>query len=157
MTTVHFEPEKIFRARVRQVLGEERKRIHAVLPGVDIQHIGSTAIPNSITKGDLDIQVRVGPRDFEVAYKWLLGFYELNRGNPKTRTFASFKNDSAKVPLGVQLTVIGGREDKFVQQRDFLLNNLEYRKKYLSLKRKFEGKSVATYRRAKGIFFDSLI
>lgn len=30
-----------------------------LIPNADVQHVGSTAIQNSLTKGDIDIQIRV--------------------------------------------------------------------------------------------------
>ncbi len=54
---------------------------------MDIQHIGSTAIPNSITKGDLDIQVRVSKEDFTKAVEILSTIYDINEGSTKTDFF----------------------------------------------------------------------
>ncbi|WP_234028567.1 GrpB family protein [Lentibacillus sp. Marseille-P4043] len=52
-----------------------------------IQHVGSTTIPNSITKGDLDIQVRVKAHLFPNAVQELSKLYELNEGSVKTEEF----------------------------------------------------------------------
>ncbi len=64
-----------------------QKRISKHLPFADIQHVGSTTIPNSLTKGDLDIQVRVPFEQFPTAVQALEALYEVNKGSGKTDFF----------------------------------------------------------------------
>lgn len=128
-----------------------------LLPEADIQHVGSSAIPNSITKGDLDIQVRVDASLFTKAVQELSRLYELNEGSTKTESFRAFKDDSVSPPLGVQLTVIGSEFDIFWKFRDILLMNDQYRKEYDQLKAEFEGKNMESYREAKNEFFGKLM
>ncbi|MCT8137315.1 GrpB family protein [Anaerobacillus sp. CMMVII] len=134
-----------------------KKKIHELLPEADIQHVGSSAIPNSLTKGDLDIQVRVNTEAFLTAVKALSTIYESNEGSIKTDFFRSFKDDHAVPPLGVQLTVIGSEFDDFWKFREVLLMNLQYRHEYDQLKKQFEGKEMEDYREAKHAFFQRLM
>ncbi|UAA83772.1 GrpB family protein [Acinetobacter baumannii] len=55
-----------------------RKQISALLPSAQIEHIGSSAIPNAFSKGDLDIYIEVLPDQFEFAIEQLktLNFIE---------------------------------------------------------------------------------
>ncbi|MDY0854370.1 GrpB family protein [Bacillus thuringiensis] len=135
----------------------QKSRILELLPNVDIQHIGSTAIPNSITKGDLDIQVRVSKEDFTKAVEILSTIYDINEGSTKTDFFRAFKDDLLPLPLGVQLTVINSDLDIFWKIRDVLLKNDEFRKEYDDLKRNFEGKTMDEYRLAKNQFFERIM
>lgn len=48
-----------------------RKQISALLPSAQIEHIGSSAIPNAFSKGDLDIYIEVLPDQFEFAIEQL--------------------------------------------------------------------------------------
>ena len=57
--TVSFLPEQRFRARVLQQFEKLMVELETLVPDADIHHVGSTAIPGSLTKGDLDVQVRV--------------------------------------------------------------------------------------------------
>ncbi|MDM5248534.1 GrpB family protein [Lysinibacillus sp. G4S2] len=75
-----------------------------LLPEADIQHVGSSAIPNSVTKGDLDIQVRVSTEQFSKAVELLSNVYERNEESAKIDTFRAFKVDTSNPPLGIQLT-----------------------------------------------------
>lgn len=126
------------------------------LPEADIQHVGSSAVPNSITKGDLDIQVRVKANLFPNAVQELSKLYELNEGSTKSHTFRAFKDDVVP-PLGVQLTVIGSEYDFFWRFRDVLIMNDQYRKDYDELKREFEGRDMELYRKAKNEFFERIM
>ena len=157
MERVHFMKQEQFRQKVERLFEEEKKRIQSLLREADIQHIGSTAIPNSLTKGDLDIQVRIPAELFPMAVDSLSKVYETNEGSTRTDTFAAFKDNSLDPPLGVQLSVIGGEEDFFWKLRDFLKTNDNYRQEYDNLKKQFEGKCMDDYITAKGEFFEKLM
>jgi|SRR3989344_3664356 len=154
---VYFREREKFRERAEQLFLKEQKRILHVIPSADVQHIGSTAIPGSLTKGDLDIQVRIMQKDFEKAQKALSKMYKPNKGNPPTKTYASFKNDSTKIPLGVQLTVVGSKEDNFAALRDILVSDKKHLKEYNSLKKRYQGKPMREYRKAKGKFVEKVL
>lgn len=134
-----------------------RTRILELLPKADIQHVGSTSIPGSITKGDLDIQVRVSSGDFIYAVKALSHLYELNEGSTRTDFFTAFKDDSSLPPLGVQLTVANSELDIFWKIREVLLANEQYRGEYEELKKKYNGREMDNYRTAKDEFFRRLM
>ncbi|OCA87914.1 hypothetical protein A8F94_08770 [Bacillus sp. FJAT-27225] len=143
--------------KVEETFLRHKAVILKVLPEADIQHVGSSAVPNSLTKGDLDIQVRVSATDFPEAVRKLSKLYQLNEGSSKTESFRAFKDDSEVLPLGVQLTVIDSELDIFWKLRDVLLSNDKYRKKYDDLKRKYEGRDMELYREAKNSFFERLM
>ncbi len=123
-------------------------------PDAQIEHIGGTSVPGSLTKGDLDINIRVRPEDFGRTTETLKKLYEINQPDNWTSGFASFKDDGRN--LGVQLTVIGSPDDHFVPQRDYLNNHPEKVLEFNKLKEKFEGKSMEDYRKEKGEFFENL-
>ncbi|MFC7365413.1 MULTISPECIES: GrpB family protein [Bhargavaea] len=134
-----------------------KKIISGQLPFADIQHVGSSAIPNCLTKGDLDIQVRVTREQFPTAVKSLDALYEINEGSSKTDYFRAFQDDSAIPPLGIQLTVIDSEVDFFWKFREVLLKNNKYLKEYDELKKSHEGNDMDKYREAKSGFFIKLM
>ncbi|HEX7027032.1 MAG TPA: GrpB family protein, partial [Gammaproteobacteria bacterium] len=55
--SVFFVPEAAVREKIARRFDHVKRQLLGLLPLADIQHVGSTAIPGSFTKGDLDIQV----------------------------------------------------------------------------------------------------
>lgn len=157
MERVKFFNNKSLYEKAEETFFIHKALIEELLPEADVQHVGSTAIPNSITKGDLDIQVRVNANLFPNAVKELEELYELNEGSVKTETFRAFKDDSTVPPVGVQLTVINSEFDFFWKFRDVLLFNDNYRQEYDDLKRRYEGMEMRQYREAKNKFFEKVI
>lgn len=157
MSTVKFSNYQNIYHRAQQVYEKNEEQIMRVLWFVDIQHIGSTAIPGSITKGDVDLNVRVKLKDFEKAKEELEKLYEINQPENWTPNFASFKNDTGFVlPVGVQLTIIGSKSDEFVKLRDLLINNSHLLEEYNQMKLKYEDKDMDEYRKEKAAFFERL-
>lgn len=156
MCQVNFYNQDRFNDDAEKIFKFQSKRIKQMIPNADIQHIGSTAIPNSLTKGDLDIQVRVSLEDFITAVEALSKLYEVNDGSVKTNEFRAFKDDTTSPPLGVQLTVVDSEFDFFWKFRDVLLQNDQYRIEYNNLKKKFEGKAMEVYREAKNDFINKI-
>jgi GrpB-like predicted nucleotidyltransferase (UPF0157 family) len=56
---VEFVDEPAIRSTVNAVFESLNAMLTALLPEARIEHIGSTAIPGAVTKGDLDIRVQV--------------------------------------------------------------------------------------------------
>ncbi len=157
MERVHFENEQAFRDQVERLFRQQSQRIQAVLPEADIQHVGSTAVPDSVTKGDLDIQVRVPAAFFLQAVERLGALFRANEGSSRTETFAAFQDDTTDPPLGVQLSVIGSPEDFFWKVRDVLRANPLLRRTYDALKQQYEGEPMEVYRAAKARFVEALM
>ncbi|MNY99864.1 GrpB family protein [Acinetobacter calcoaceticus] len=74
---IFLEPEQ-YQQKCAQLFNLYQKDISTLLPFAKIEHIGSSAIPNAVSKGDLDIYVEVKPEQFEMAVERLktLNFIE---------------------------------------------------------------------------------
>lgn len=145
-------------AEVADAAFEQHKaRLLGLLPYADIQHIGSTAIPGALTKGDLDLQVRVLQTEFPAAEARLAEIYQRNTGSIRTPSFASFKDDHAEPPLGIQLTVTGDELDDFCAFRDFIVTHPAYLEEFNQLKRSAEGLAMDDYRERKGRFVEKIL
>ncbi len=150
---VRFVSESEVRARAALLFEQQERVLRALIPGADIQHVGSTSVPGSLTKGDVDIQVRIEAAMFAAADAILATHYERNVGSLHTDEYSPFKDDSTDPPLGIQLTVIGSRFDFFWKIRDQLLARPDVRDAYDALKRAHQGRHMAEYRAAKERFF----
>jgi len=153
MEIVSFKPGSCFKDLVDKTFQKQRQRLLTQLPLAEVHHIGSTAIPDSITKGDLDVNVRVTQQEFAKAVELLKAMYEISQPNNWTANFASFKDNRVGMDFGVQLTAIGSPEDRFLVQRDILLSHPELVERLNMLKMTYEGKSMDEYRKAKADFF----
>ena len=59
MQIVNFVPTENVLEKVEILFSDEKEKLSVVLPYAEIEHIGATSVPGTITKGDLDINVRV--------------------------------------------------------------------------------------------------
>ena len=114
-------------------------------------------MPGSLTKGDLDIQVRIRIEEFAAADSTLANYYERNVLSHRSQTFSSFKDDTSDPPLGIQLTGIGAPEDFFIPLRDYLIAHPDRNEQYNQLKRHFDGAAMDDYRLAKSSFLEALL
>ena len=154
METVHFVKTEEVSEKIDRLFESEKAKLSELFPHADIKHIGGTSVPGTISKGDLDINVRVDQAGFNSVIEKLKTIYEINQPNNWTAGFASFKDDSCD--LGVQVTAIGSSDDCFITQRDYLRAHPEKVTELNQLKEKFEGKSMDEYRKEKGVFFEGL-
>jgi GrpB-like predicted nucleotidyltransferase (UPF0157 family) len=136
--------------------------VHALLrrhlpAAADIRHIGATAIPGCLTKGDLDIVVRVPADDFARADASLAALFPRNAGSMRSDTFSAFEDAAQAPPLGVQLAVIGSPTDFFHLFVEAMRHSPDLVAQYNALKRSHDGKDMAVYRKAKDRFVEAVL
>ena len=120
----------------------------------DIRHIGATAIPGCLTKGDLDIAVRVPVERFAQSDAVLAERFSRNAGSVRTESFSAFEDNACQPHLGVQLVAIGGSHDFFHTFAERLLSSPELLRQYNALKQEYDGADMDSYRAAKDAFID---
>ncbi|MEZ5900373.1 MAG: GrpB family protein [Hyphomicrobiaceae bacterium] len=136
---------------------QTRAWLQTVLPTADVRHIGATAIPGCLTKGDLDIVIRVSPESFAQAETVLSSRFARNQGSVRTADFAAFVDTATDPPLGIQLTAINGPFDFFHAFVDALCASPHLVREYNALKSAYEGHAMAVYRAAKDAFIDRVL
>jgi GrpB-like predicted nucleotidyltransferase (UPF0157 family) len=143
--------EEEIRERVAAVFERRRVELLALLPAARVEHVGSTAVPGSLTKGDLDLCVLVAPEEFEPASRALAAHLAIHQPENWTATFASFTAPSEDgVDTGVQLIVAGGDEERwFIGWRERLRADPSLRAHYDELKLRHRADGVDAYRAAK--------
>lgn len=154
---VHFAAEEDFREAAGQLFARVQARLRVLLPSSDIQHVGSTAVPGSLTKGDLDLQVRVTSDEYPAAREVLAKVYRINKGGFASLDATSFEGETTQPSLGLHLTVIDGSADIQWKFRDLLIASPALREEYDQLKRRFEGEPMAKYREAKTTFIERVL
>jgi len=128
-------------------------QIRSLCPAARIEHVGSTAVPESWTKGDLDVCVIVLAGDFETAEKALASRFPRNTGSTAETNFASFL---APEP-GIQLVVEGSALDLFCRFRDLLRANAGLRAEYDTVKQAHAAAGTDGYREAKRRFIEQAL
>lgn len=103
MSDIHLVPVSTLRATVQKMLDTAIPRLERILPNAKIYHIGSTAIPGMLTKGDLDLLIQVTQAHFQSATQTLKQHFAVNQPENWTTDYASFKEGEVyPLPLGVQ-------------------------------------------------------
>ena len=152
--TVQFSNDERMFKLAERLYGAVAERLRRLLPQADIRHVGGTAIPGSLTKGDLDVVVRVQPNDFASAEELLAKEFARNTGSDRTDDFSAFVGESTVPELGIQLVAVGGSADTFHVWVQQLLDDPTLRRKYDELKRSFDGLAMEEYRTAKSAFIE---
>ncbi len=98
-------------AEARRILELERSALaeHDV-PG-DLSLTGGSSVAGLLTKGDIDLHLRVRPEDFTVAIERLRILYRPVHLGIWTETLAAFERQG-KPPVGVAVTVIDTDHDR---------------------------------------------
>lgn len=129
----------------------------ALPPSCELHHVGASAVPGCLTKGDLDINVRVDPGEFAATDAILARRFERNPGSVRDEQFSAFVCEDRELPIGIQLSARGGTYDIFVPFVVALRNEQALVKRYNALKRRFQGRSMAEYREAKSRFIQDVL
>ncbi len=143
--------EEEIRKRVGAIFARRRAELEEMLPGARVEHVGSTAVPGSLTKGDLDICVIVEGAEFEPASRTLAERFQIHQPENWSPTLASFTAPPEDgIDVGVQLVPAGGPDERaFVGWRDRLRADPELRTRYDELKRRHRADGMDAYRAAK--------
>jgi GrpB-like predicted nucleotidyltransferase (UPF0157 family) len=159
MTVIRIRPEAEIREAVEAAFLRHRERISKLLPNADVAHIGSTAVPGALTKGDLDLLVRVPGGGFEPAVRALQTAYAVHQPENWTTSFASFVDPNATdPPMGVQLAVSGSDEEAlFAPFVEALTEDPALLDEYNALKTSLDGADYERYTREKGEFVERVL
>ena len=132
------------------VFAQVCNRIATLLPGTEVHHVGATAISGALTKGDLDVVVRVEAGDFAATIEKLRTAFLVKQPENWDPYFASFGTDTEyPLPVGVQLVIIDSEADFFLFVRDYLASHPDALAAYNRAKRESLGLSPGDYWKAK--------
>lgn len=149
---VCLRPVQELRTTVERVLGQIRADLDRLVPGSSVEHIGATALPDGVTKGDLDVNLRIGANEFGDVVERLSARFEIAQPQNWTPTYASFTDSGRALPVGIQVTVEGSPDDFLVAQRDRLLADDRLRREYERVKREAAPSGPDAYWSAKDAF-----
>jgi GrpB-like predicted nucleotidyltransferase (UPF0157 family) len=158
MAGLAFHPVEVFRRQADSIVATAAASIERLLGAVKIDHIGATAIPGALTKGDVDVLVRVPREDFPPAVAACKERYAIHQLENWNNDFASFKDEiTFSLPLGIQLVVQDSGADFFRYLRDRLRADPRLLTEYNQLKTRHQGGKPEAYWRAKNRFFERVL
>jgi GrpB-like predicted nucleotidyltransferase (UPF0157 family) len=157
--SIRIRREEELRVAVAAAFETHRARISALLPDAEIEHVGSTSIPGALTKGDLDLLVRVEVTEFEMAVQAVRAMYAVHQPENWTPTYASFVDPAASdLPVGVQVAVRGSADDRlFGPFREAMIADPALLAAYNRLKLDLDGEDYEHYTEAKGAFVEEVL
>lgn len=141
---------------VDAVLDDLVADLAVLLPGAIVEHVGATCHESSITKGDVDVALRVRADEFDDAVVALLSRYAAAQPQNWTATYASFSS-TGLLPVGIQLAVVDSPDDFLVPLRDLFSTRPDLLAAYDSCKRDAAPLGAKSYWEAKDRFLRALL
>ena len=158
MAGLVFLPVDEFRRQADSIVVTAAAVIERLLGKVEMYHIGATAIPGALTKGDVDVLVRVRREEFPAAVAACKGRYAIHQLENWNDDFASFKDEiTFSLPLGIQVVVKDAGSDFFLYLRDRLRTDPQLLTEYNRLKTRHGAGKPENYWRAKNRFFERVL
>lgn len=144
--------------RIENIYLDVEATIIKILPNARVEHVGSSAIPGAISKGDLDIFVGVTQDDFLKAIDLIkhIGFSE-KLDTLRTDSLCMMTSSTYNEDVAVQLVANGSEHESFLKFRDKLRSNPDLVSRYNQLKRDCKGLSHDNYREVKSAFIETVL
>jgi GrpB-like predicted nucleotidyltransferase (UPF0157 family)/GNAT superfamily N-acetyltransferase len=153
---IELRPVQDLASDIEAALAELGHELAVLAPGLIVEHIGATAMPNGLTKGDVDVNLRVDQDRFDQVLAALSTRFDAAQPQNWTGTYASFSDTYRGVPLGIQVTVEGSDDDFLVRLRDLMRADPDVRHEYDEVKRTSAPAGRDAYWRAKDDFLRRL-
>ncbi len=137
-----------------------RRRLAAVLPhDTAIEHVGASAIPGALSKGDLDIAVRVpaAAAHAGVVQRLCALRYVPARDTLRTHTLCMLQWPNTDEAHALQVVAAGSRFDMFTTFRDALRAQPALVARYNQLKTDAANGTEDAYRAAKAAFIREVL
>ncbi|MXY54781.1 MAG: GrpB family protein [Gammaproteobacteria bacterium] len=128
------------------------------VPESRIEHVGASAVPGAISKGDLDVFVGVPRERFEQTIGALghLG-YSVKADTLRTESLCMLETHRYPTAVALQVVENGSRFEMFLTFRDALRRDAALLCQYNDLKRACEGLGEDCYRTRKAAFIKGVL
>lgn len=148
------KPEE-YQDAVEQKFLAMKARLSSAVPYAEIEHIGSSAIRGAVSKGDLDILVRVNRSQFSDALNAISNAgFAIKPGTLRTESLCMLEGAE---DVAVQLIERGSEFEMFVRFRDLMNSDPGLVERYNALKVSCAGMSENEYRARKSEFIQRLL
>lgn len=152
-----FDPEE-YQPRARTVYLEIARKLGILIPNAVIEHVGSSAIKEVVSKGDLDVFVGVDRTEISRAIMAIEGLgFRIKRDTLRTHELHPFESKDYPFEVGIQLVALGSRFEFFTRFRDILNSSAVLRERYNNLKLNAERLDGESYRQVKSAFIETIL
>lgn len=151
---MQFFPAIEYQQKAAELFEKYKSEILSLTPNAIVEHIGSSAIPHAISKGDLDIYIEVTAQQFSRTIEQLktLGFNTL-----RTDELCMLESQASDEDVAFQIVVTGSKFTNFLIFRDRLRNSTQLVHQYNQLKQNCMRLSPDEYRQIKAEFIDRVL
>jgi GrpB-like predicted nucleotidyltransferase (UPF0157 family) len=144
--------------QVERVLDRALAQLWSLVPDAELHHIGATALPSGMTKGDVDLLVRVSPAQLAPTIAALQRCFVVKQPENWTADFASFGDDTGHaLPLGIQVVVKDSSADFLLYLRDYFMAHRDALEQYNRLKMSHARQGAESYWKAKDEFLQGIL
>ncbi len=146
-----------YQERCNQDFEKYRQRILKIIPDARVEHVGSSSIEGSISKGDVDIFVGVEKDEFESTVSALLdlGFTE-KQGTLRTTQLCMLESETDE-SIALQVVANGSKFEFFLHFKKLLISDPVLLSQYNKLKIACTGLDEDEYRRRKSEFIEEAL
>jgi GrpB-like predicted nucleotidyltransferase (UPF0157 family) len=144
--------------RTNELFAKLSEDIRSILPQARIEHIGSSSIPGSLSKGDLDVFIGIDQSFFNQALSLIksLGFYD-KEGTFRSNELCMLVTDKFNYDVAIQLVSNGSEFEDFLKFRDILKMNKKLVEEYNEIKFLAQSSGENEYRQRKDIFISRVL
>ena len=133
---------------------EIRDQLRPVLPPHELVLTGGSSVPGTVTKGDVDLHLRVSATDFDTTVAVLTTLYAVVLPEIWQPTLATFAVPGTALPTGIAVTPVDSEHDvRFRRTWHLLSTNPHLLAEYNAMKVAGEG----DYEQRKSAFFDRIL
>ncbi|MET0417883.1 MAG: GrpB family protein [Actinoplanes sp.] len=145
------------RGEAHAILRHEQARLDALLPHpYELVLVGGSSLPNALTRGDVDLHLRVPADAFAPVVSLLSEIYEVVHPEIWQATLATFTVEAA-LPAGLAVTPAGSEHDlRFTRTWQRLAADPALVEAYNAIKLRHRN-DPERYEREKSAFFDRLV
>ncbi|WP_298633676.1 GrpB family protein [uncultured Umboniibacter sp.] len=155
---MQLKPYECIAPQTNVVFDDAARRLSTLLPYARIEHIGSTAIPGSMTKGDVDIFLGVDRALHSKSIATLSehGFH-IKHDTHRDQALCMMTTDLYDIDVAVQVVENESVYEFFITFRDQLLSSRELLAEYNDIKCAACNMSENEYREAKAQFIERVL
>ncbi len=152
-------PPSACQPQAATVFASVAQELAALLPHAQVEHIGASAIPGAVSKGDLDICVLVAPHTHQSAVDTLLAAgYTPKADTLRTPALCMLLSPRTELDVALQVVARGSEfESFFLHFRDALRADPLLVAQYNQLKQQFADSGEERYRAEKSRFIAAVL